>query len=667
MSAVEGAGADVTAGRPTAERALGSSYVVESPIGRGTTGEVWRGHVRDTGEPIAAKVLDPDLARDPEVVARFIRERARLTRVAHPNVVTVRDLVVEGETLAVVTDLVAGPDLATLLDEFGPLDADETETMITDVLLGLDAVHAAGIVHRDLFLRNVLVEDRDGRRVARIVDFGIAQLAYGDATPALDAGRASVEYLAPEVRAGGDATPVSDLYAVGVLACELVRGRRTASSSTGPVDESRPARGGSPARPDGMPERLWTVVHRLLDADPAARPTSAADALARLGRAPARASGPVAPRPADPPLAARGRDGDDTIITATAPVRPSAPRGRSRRRAGVVALLVAVAVGVGGFVVTRPDPAPAATLASAPEYWDIGGKPVVHRTLAGDGNALLVRLRVTNVPVGGFRAAEPIPAMVRTRPITVDGHRRRPDADGMLHLRVPYRASNESRASYQIALARTRPSEAFLRRYERARVARLRHAPARDRPQALRALDVAPAIRIHTHQTAWLPVSGSTIAGGVDTEVAERLGRAWRWTSSDPRVAVVARAHPDPLTGRNATATYYTVDARAPGRTVLATVLAGRRYAIGVTVVPGNARPPTCEPGVFPGARLQLDTAPGTRHPVEGTLLAVGAGAPPVARAEAGRLIPLPADDTTCAGASVVHVSAADYLRLLLG
>ena len=122
--------------RPTDERALGSSYIIETRIGRGEIGEVWRGRVRDSNEPVAAKFLHVELASDPEVVARFIRERSSLMAVEDPNVVTVRDLVVEGETLAVVTDLVDGPSLRTLLDTSGPLPRDDALAIIEQVLRG---------------------------------------------------------------------------------------------------------------------------------------------------------------------------------------------------------------------------------------------------------------------------------------------------------------------------------------------------------------------------------------------------------------------------------------------------------------------------------------------------------------------------------------------------
>ena len=359
-------------------------------------------------------------------------------------------------------------------------------------------------------------------------------------------------------------------------------------------------------------------------------------------------------------------DDEATIITGRGPAVRAA--GTTRRRGRVTAVIAAtvvaaLALAIGGVLLARSDPAAGVALTSAPEYWESRGKPVVHRTLAVEDGALIVRLRVTKVPVKGFEAVERIPVMVRDRPMTTAGHAVRLDATGALRLSVPYRRSNVSHASYRIALPPTVHPSRFLHRYEQARVRLVQRAPA-PTPRALRALELAPALRIHAGQQAWLPVSGVTLRGQVDTEVAETLGGAWRWTSTDPRVAVVARAHPDPHGGRNPRSTYATVVARAPGHTTLATTVAGRSFTVEVTVVAGRATPSTCEPGVFPAARLQLTESRGSRHPVEGTLVAV-TGGPPTVRAEGGKLVPV--DGRPCAGASVVHLSAADYLRLVAG
>lgn len=98
-------------------RPLGSRYLLDELIGRGATGHVWRGHTRDGGGSVAVKLLRSELAEDPDVVTRFMRERATLTRLSHPHLVAVHDLVAEGDALAIIMDLVEGVDLRQLSSE----------------------------------------------------------------------------------------------------------------------------------------------------------------------------------------------------------------------------------------------------------------------------------------------------------------------------------------------------------------------------------------------------------------------------------------------------------------------------------------------------------------------------------------------------------------------
>ena len=98
-------------------RQLGSDYVLGAQLGFGAMGRVFRGSRRSDGSPVAVKVLREEFAADPEVVARFVQERSILVGLEDPNLVRVRDLVVEGETLAIVMDLVDGADLRPFLKE----------------------------------------------------------------------------------------------------------------------------------------------------------------------------------------------------------------------------------------------------------------------------------------------------------------------------------------------------------------------------------------------------------------------------------------------------------------------------------------------------------------------------------------------------------------------
>lgn len=144
-------------------RPLGSSYVLIEPIGSGASGQVWRARRRWDASEVAVKVLRPELGGEPETVTRFLRERTTLVGLEHPNLVPIFDLVAEGETLAIVMELVEGPNLRRLLARRGPPTPSEACRLLAQVASGLACVHRAGIVHRDLKPENVLVE-RPGRR-----------------------------------------------------------------------------------------------------------------------------------------------------------------------------------------------------------------------------------------------------------------------------------------------------------------------------------------------------------------------------------------------------------------------------------------------------------------------------------------------------------------------
>src|SRR5262249_43741285 len=128
---------------------LGSGYVLDHAIGQGAYGRVWYGRRRGDGSPVAIKVLRSEYLTDPDVLARFLRERTMLMGLHHPHLVAVEDLVVEGDTAAVVMELVDGHDLRRVGRQ-GRLDVDGALTVLAQVAHALAYIHAAGILHRDI-------------------------------------------------------------------------------------------------------------------------------------------------------------------------------------------------------------------------------------------------------------------------------------------------------------------------------------------------------------------------------------------------------------------------------------------------------------------------------------------------------------------------------------
>ncbi|MEU0219575.1 serine/threonine-protein kinase [Streptomyces sp. NPDC006265] len=270
-------------------RPVGSKYLLEEPLGRGATGTVWRARQRETagaeaavpgqpGETVAIKVLKEELAGDPDIVMRFLRERSVLLRLTHPNIVRVRDLVVEGELLALVMDLVEGPDLHRYLRENGPFTPVAAALLTAQIADALAASHADGVVHRDLKPANVLLQQYDGQMHPLLTDFGIARLADSPGLTRTQEFVGTPAYVAPESAEGRPQTSAVDIYGAGILLYELVTGRPPFSGGSA-LEVLHQHLSAEPRRPSTVPDPLWTVIERCLRKNPDERPS--AENLAR--------------------------------------------------------------------------------------------------------------------------------------------------------------------------------------------------------------------------------------------------------------------------------------------------------------------------------------------------------------------------------------------------
>jgi hypothetical protein len=256
-------------------RALGSRYELVDRLGSGAMGEVWRTHDRVADELVAAKLLRSDLTQDPEIVGRFIQERAILLSLDHPHIVRVRDLVVEGDDLAIVMDLVTGQDLRAHLRRVGTCAPAEAVPAMGSVLDAIAAAHEQGCLHRDIKPDNVLVDDGEtplADRV-RLSDFGIARLAQESTVQATGL-LGTPGYMPPELFSEGRFSGASDVYAAGIMLYELLAGRTPfAGPGTAHTIGFRHVTADPPPLP--IPTPLWNVVRSMLAKDPTARPTAA--------------------------------------------------------------------------------------------------------------------------------------------------------------------------------------------------------------------------------------------------------------------------------------------------------------------------------------------------------------------------------------------------------
>ncbi len=213
-------------------------YRIEIPLGRGSTGIVFRAHDLKLGLKVALKVLDPELSRDPAVVERFRHEALAPSRIGTDHVVQVLEADVCPELVPIarpddplsppipylVMELLEGKDLRQYLHERGPLTPQEVVGFLEQVAPTLDKAHALGIVHRDLKPANLFLSRKpDGGPLVKLLDFGIAQLADAGAARGLGGGLFGTPwYMAPEQAEGGIATAASDRWAAALVAFRLL-------------------------------------------------------------------------------------------------------------------------------------------------------------------------------------------------------------------------------------------------------------------------------------------------------------------------------------------------------------------------------------------------------------------------------------------------------------
>jgi serine/threonine-protein kinase len=210
---------------PRIGRLVSGRYAIERPLGTGGMATVYRGDEIASGRVVAIKVMHDGLREDESLRERFRREARNASAIAHENVVEVLDA---GETEDghpfLVMELLEGETLRDLMRR-GPLSREDVVELGVQIARGLARAHDLGIVHRDLKPENVFLVAREGQRLAKLVDFGIAR-ARGDRR-LTEAGTilGTPAYLAPERVRGADSDPAGDLYSLGVLLFEMVTGQ----------------------------------------------------------------------------------------------------------------------------------------------------------------------------------------------------------------------------------------------------------------------------------------------------------------------------------------------------------------------------------------------------------------------------------------------------------
>jgi serine/threonine-protein kinase len=259
---------------------LGGRYVLDDQIGNGGYGEVWRATDTVLARPVAVKLLHPRYTQRSEALARFRAEARHAGGLPHENIAQVFDYgePADGQPPYLVMELVDGPSLETVLTG-GPLDDSRTMDIVAQAAAGLQAAHAAGMIHRDIKPGNLLLAPGG---TVKITDFGIAHTIGSAPLTASGELIGTPGYLAPERAMGERVTPASDLYSLGMLAYECLAGTppfRGTPLEVALAHRDRPL----PPLPQSVAVDVAALVMRLAAKDPARRLSDAAEVAVWAG------------------------------------------------------------------------------------------------------------------------------------------------------------------------------------------------------------------------------------------------------------------------------------------------------------------------------------------------------------------------------------------------
>lgn len=260
------------------------AYVVRRKIAQGGMGVVYEAYDESLDRPTAIKVISEEYFTNPDFVARFLREARTAARVHHPHVVNVYAAGCDSGLHYIAMEYVEGQSLAEVIAQRSPMALDEAVRYARQAAEGLDAIHAEGIVHRDIKPQNLLL---DKRGHVRLTDYGLAKPLWGSGdqvtrTPVV---MGTIPYVSPEQCEGDEATFASDIYALGVTLYQMIAGERPFKARTARELYREIKQGPAPLsrlRPE-TPRLLALVVSRMMAPQPEDRYATAREAADALG------------------------------------------------------------------------------------------------------------------------------------------------------------------------------------------------------------------------------------------------------------------------------------------------------------------------------------------------------------------------------------------------
>ena len=261
---------------------LGDRYEILELLGEGGMGTVYKARDTELDRLIALKVIRPDLARNPSILQRFKQELVLARQVTHRNVVRIYDLG-EAEGLKFITmEYIEGEDLRSLLRREGKLPVAQAVKVTEQILAGLQAAHAEGVIHRDLKPANIM-RDPQGRVV--VMDFGLARAVEGDGLTQTGMLVGTMEYMSPEQAQAKPVDVRSDLYTVGMIFYELLSGNAPFKAESALASLLKRTHEQAVPVSDvecSVPRPLSAIVSKCLERDPAVRYQSAQELLDAL-------------------------------------------------------------------------------------------------------------------------------------------------------------------------------------------------------------------------------------------------------------------------------------------------------------------------------------------------------------------------------------------------
>ncbi len=335
--------ARVGAGGPASGSRLDGRYRIEGKIGSGGMSTVYLAFDETLERPVAIKVLDSDISRDPNALERFRREARTVAQISHPHVVMVIDAGEDQGHPYIVFEHVRGETLKDRIRRSGPLPVSEAVAYAIEVGRALEAAHERQLVHRDVKPQNVLI-DEEGR--AKVTDFGIARSLELEAHQLTAAGRVvgTTDYVSPEQALGQDVTGQSDVYSLGIVLYEMLTGEVPFKGDSSVSVAMKHVRETLPDVQRKRPETsaaLAAVVERATAKDVASRYPTVSDMVRELEEVLTYES----PR-------AGGTEGEATTVLDQLPGRATARRWRRAARPLLLAA-IAVAVVVAGVIAIR--------------------------------------------------------------------------------------------------------------------------------------------------------------------------------------------------------------------------------------------------------------------------------------------------------------------------